>query len=388
MKVVSAQEIMLDGNYPAYACVATTYRVSNSGKTYQQVICNLWYPRGNNTVFYLNYYMYSGIGIRYEDATLPTVEDFMPLLSQVSYSMPENREGIQDWLITKDDLEMSRSAKPDQYLLNAGGSMRFSVEYRNPALIKKMKNLQKSAWLVVDPEAMANGQVLTIDPSIATLDQNGNLKAGNVQEPVEVQVIAFSSNASTIQSRIVTLLPKMNKISVNEANVTMYVGDSMKLTGVFEPANAFWYSEKNGGNTAWSVDNKNAISLEDLKDGTAVVQALAAGKASVTLKDILSGKQARSNIQVLAPVEEVTVTGPDTVSPGKRAAYKAVIAPQNAGNKKVSWMVDVDESVATIDKNGNLAVNKAAEAGTSITITCTAEGAAVEVSAAKTITVQ
>ena len=48
----------------------------------------------------------------------------------------------------------------------------------------------------------------------------------------------------------------------------------------------------------------------------------------------------------------------------------------------------MDESIATIDKNGNLLVKKNAVSGTQILITCVAEGAPSEIKAEKKIVVQ
>jgi len=385
--VLYKQEMMLDGGYPAF--VAVTSEMLNAGtKYYQQLVYRVWYSRGGNTLLYLYYSMYSGLGYLFDEASIPTIDDFMPVLSKISYSAPENREGIPEWLITDEDFAFDISAKPDQHFIAAKGLMNLTVNYRNKDRIKKIRNLQKPAWLLMEPKLDEDGQPRFVDAETATVDQNGKFKAGTVREPTETVVLAVSPNALTRQLYNVIIIPKLDTITVDPGKATLYVGESIKLSAVLAPENALYYTEDGEGNLIWSVNKQDAVSLEDHHDGTVTILAQAAGKATVTAKEITSGKKTTAAIQVLIPVTELAISGPDTVKPGSKTAFKAELKPANAGNKNVSWQINVDETVAEIDRNGKLSVKKTAESGTIIQIKCVAEGAPEEISAEKTVKIE
>lgn len=88
------------------------------------------------------------------------------------------------------------------------------------------------------------------------------------------------------------------------------------------------------------------------QDGT--VQATGVGKATVTVKDSISGLTAKVVIRVEEKVlpESITLSQTEAgLAVSKSITLRASVAPSNAQDKQVVWSSS-DESIATVDKSG------------------------------------
>lgn len=138
----------------------------------------------------------------------------------------------------------------------------------------------------------------------------------------------------------------VTSITLNKTSLSLPKGSSQKLTATVLPSNA------TNKNVVWSSNNTSIVQVG--QDGT--VYAIAQGTASVraTASDG-SGVYATCSVSVLdatVPVTGVTVS-PSSLSLaiGSTTTVAAVITPQNASNKAVTWRTTAP-TIATIDQYG------------------------------------
>ena len=90
------------------------------------------------------------------------------------------------------------------------------------------------------------------------------------------------------------------------------------------------------------------------------VIAMASGTATITVKTEDGGKTASCTVTVKAkiiPVENITLDQSEkTLNIGETVTLKAMVSPENATNKNISWSSDKTD-VATVDENGNVSAN-------------------------------
>ncbi len=353
----------------------------------------LMYMHDNCSVIRIDYEMDSEPGKIFDPDDLSAdPELFMPLISGVVYQVPENRKaaGLPDWLLTEKDFDFQVDAKPETGFLLPGKTVRLNPSYARKDLKKTVKNLAGFSFQAVDADQLKQGKTVPVDASVATLSEEGVLKAGEVSGPTAVTVITTSKDTSESQTRTYVLLPDIQNLEMSERNLTLYTGDSapVKIQGILTPASAWFNPEDGESNMVWSSGKPEILSVTDNRDTTATLRALGAGKTTVTLKETASNRKVTANVTILEPVTELGIDGPDTLVPGRSAGYKAVIGPKNAGNKKVQWSIDADPGIASIQPGGQLKIGKETPSGTVITLTCTAEGAATPLVATKTVTVE
>ena len=202
-------------------------------------------------------------------------------------------------------------------------------------------------------------------------------------------VIALNPVSEYIASKNFLIMPAQTKLALSEKEITLYVGESAPITLAVsaEPEETLIFSAEYT-NIVWTVDKPDVLEMKDSGEGAVTLTAAAAGKATVTVKDTVSGKSAKAAVTILTPVTDVAIDGPETVAAGKAAQYKAVLTPEKPSSKKVSWSLEAGEEYASLSKEGKLTVKKDAPAGTEIVVVCRAEGSSVDRVAKKTITVE
>ncbi len=158
----------------------------------------------------------------------------------------------------------------------------------------------------------------------------------------------------------------VTKIVLEKSEVTLKINESSKIKYTLEPDNAtdktilFTSSDK----TVAIVDTLGNI--KGLKEGEAVITLTTSdGKIKATLKVIVSDEE----VKVVLPTS-VSITGNSTVVVGKTIKLTANVKPTDATNKEVVWSSS-NESIATVDQNGNV---KALKAGTVTVTVTTVEG--------------
>jgi uncharacterized protein YjdB len=151
-------------------------------------------------------------------------------------------------------------------------------------------------------------------------------------------------------------------VTVSPATVALNVGATSQLTKTITPSNA------TNQNVTWSSSNTAIATV----DGNGLVNAVAAGTATITVTTADGSKKATSTVTVTSTTVAVTgvTIAPTTLSLGINGTGQlaSTIVPSTATNKNVTW-TSSNSSVATVSNTG-LVTGKAAGTAT-ITATTT-----------------
>lgn len=233
------------------------------------------------------------------------------------------------------------------------------------------------AWSVTDAEGQAT--------KAANVDKNGLVKTNkSLKETTKVLVLAKYEYTEEPAKKELTIYPAVKKINVEATDNMLYLdgGHSVTLTAKVDPEGA----KLTGLN--WSMNKEGFAELKDNEDGTATLTPACAGALTVTVTDE-GGKKGTAKITVTdKAVTAVEITTKGQAKPGKTVTCSAKLTPDKPAKKDVTWSVNVDESIATINTKGQLKIAKNAAPGTVITVTCTATGAATPVTATADISVE
>lgn len=132
-------------------------------------------------------------------------------------------------------------------------------------------------------------------------------------------------------------------VNITEGDQELGVGQTVQLTAVVEPENA------TNKRVTWNSSNEAVATVS----ATGLVFAVAEGEAIITVTTEDGNFTASVNITVnLVPVTSVSITqGDQTLEVGQTIQLTAVIEPENATNKNVTWSSS-NESVATVSETG------------------------------------
>ena len=191
--------------------------------------------------------------------------------------------------------------------------------------------------------------------SVATVNTKGIVNAVGLGEAVITAVDRYN-NVS--QSCVVKVYTPIDSLSLNNTRLQMKSGESASLVATAKPSSGIY------GVFDWESSDETVAKV----DSEGNVSAVGAGAAVITCtaKDGTE-EYASCSIEVTEPVKSVELTEEKTdIQRGRTKKINYSILPENASNKDVVWNSS-DESVATVDSNGNI---KALKIGSTI-ISCT-----------------
>ena len=161
----------------------------------------------------------------------------------------------------------------------------------------------------------------------------------------------------------------VSSVELDRNRLSLAVGEDDMLEAIVLPENA------TNKSVSWSSSNP-AVAVVD-KYG--VIDAVGRGKAIITVVS-RDGTNRKATCEVTVngegvneevKVSRIRLNAPSKkIAAGKKVKLTAVITPSNASNKALIWRSG-DAKIATVDNNGNVAINKKA-GGRSVVITATA----------------
>ncbi len=182
------------------------------------------------------------------------------------------------------------------------------------------------------------------DESIAKVNAQGRVTGVALGD---CEILCTSKVSGSVQARaVVHVQQPVTKITFGDAPV-IYAGETGKLTWTVEPANA--------SNPAVTFTAGNRKVLQVDADGT--VTGLKLGESYVdAMSTDGSNRRARIKVKVLQHVEGVHMKRRNAyISVGETSTTGAVLEPENASNKNMSWS-SADPYVASVTpiaKQGN-----------------------------------
>ena len=135
-------------------------------------------------------------------------------------------------------------------------------------------------------------------------------------------------------------------ITLNRSSLTLEIGGTETLTATVAPSNA---TKKT---VAWSSDNEGIASV----DSNGKITAKAKGTAVITASATDKSKKSASCRVTVIPVQIKSITLNKSrlrMEKGNTEVLTAVIMPENAEDKKVTWKSG-NKAVATVDSNGTV----------------------------------
>ena len=284
-----------------------------------------------------------------------TVNDLETIAKQIVFD-PEKAP------VRKADGELSVTAKGNPESIQAGKTLTFTAAFANAASVKKDKS-DALVWSVKD---LSTGEA----PEGITIDAKGVLAADkNLTEIKRVEVTASSEVFGTQASCEISVNPVVRKLTADPKAVVLYTNsdDSVEIRIQAEPVVEL-------GEVSWTMKPQKIAEVIPGENGTAVLKPMENGRGTLTAREP-GGKAVEINVTVMKPVETIELTSSGDAVPGGTVRMITDIRPQDAGNKKAEWSLDVGAEIATVDENGRVRIKKEAPAGTVINVTCTVRGA-------------
>lgn len=228
-----------------------------------------------------------------------------------------------------------------------------SIQTASQVYVQKGKSL-KLNYGVTPSNVDKKAKKMTFKTSkkkIATVDKKGTIKGKKPGKAKITMQSAGGSAKATVKVSVVKKLTAVKSVALSASTLALNTGASETLTATVAPAKAtakkvYWVSS----NTEVATVKNGQVTA--VADGTATITAYASDS---------SKKKASCTVTVTTPVpaptevavESVTVT-PASLTLKANAApaqLAAVVAPENATNKTVTWSVD-NAAVATVDAAG------------------------------------
>ncbi len=216
--------------------------------------------------------------------------------------------------------------------------------------------------VTVSPSDANNKNVkwVSSDAEVAMVDNNGKVSA---IAPGSAVIFVITDDGGLAASCTVTVNPTsvpVESVSLSDTGVRIIEGNNTTLKVSVNPKNA---TEKevlfsSSDESVATVNAKGVVS--GVKEGTATI--------TVTSKD--GGKTAKCDVIVIKkpmPVSGVKISlGTLKIEVGDKATLSAIVSPTDATNKNVTW-TSSNESVLTIDQNGEVTGIKAGSSTVTVT---------------------
>ena len=248
-----------------------------------------------------------------------------------------------------------------------------SLSFVQKNISVKTGNKQKLV-VVVKPSSLASSKFTwkSSDPSIATVDSNGNV-TGLKEGTVTITVTSSNGISTTCTVKVTNDTIPVNKIILNPTNITMKVGDVEQISSKVEPESA---TERD---LVWSSSDSSVASVDE----NGVIKGLKEGTVTITVKT-KDGKVVSTSIVTVEKIKvDKIVLSPTsmTLNVGESNKITATVKPDNAADKEIVWSSS-DPSIATVDSNGKVTGLKEG------TVTITAKTKDGKVVSTSTVTVK
>jgi uncharacterized protein YjdB len=150
---------------------------------------------------------------------------------------------------------------------------------------------------------------------------------------------------------------RVTSVKISPATFTVYTGVTKKFVATIVPPNAL------NKNVTWKSSNTKIATVST----SGSVKGISPGSVTIQVKSVDGNYIANSKLKVLQKVTRVRINiTKATIKVNAKKQLKAILAPLNASNKKVTWKSS-NKKIATVSANG---VVTGLEPGT-VTITCT-----------------
>ena len=222
----------------------------------------------------------------------------------------------------------------------------------NATIIRGQK-VQISA--AVSPENADSKALLwtSSDPSVAIVDQSGNVSAVNEGTAT---IYATATDGSGVKGSCTITVEgiKVSSITLSSSNLNISKGQSKTLTATIAPSNA------DNKSLQWSSSDTSVATVDQngkvtaVKGGTATIYATATDGSGTKGSCAVSVEEINVSDITLSPVSL-------TMTKGQSKTLSATVSPSNAQNKTLQW-ISSNDTVVSVDQSGKVTALKAGTA--------------------------
>lgn len=180
----------------------------------------------------------------------------------------------------------------------------------------------------------------TSDAGKAKVDASGRVTVISEGKVTITATAADGYGAKAAVEFAITAIPDPVGVSIDNAPETVAVGSSVVLKASVLPEDA-------PQDVIWDSSDPAVATIDEAGKLTAVSK----GRTTIMVRPKTGTGLAYATIEVVQLPTSVTVSGPDTVRVSDTIQLTAVVAPDNANNKLVSWSSS-DSTVATVSASG------------------------------------
>lgn len=193
----------------------------------------------------------------------------------------------------------------------------------------------------------SNASVKTVkwtssDTAVATVSSSGVVKGIAVGKAV---ITCKTTNGAKTATCTVTVKKAVSSVSLNVTSKTADTGTAFALKATVLPADA------TNKAVSWSSSDSSVARVST----SGVVTLLSAGTAKITVKTADGGLTATCTVTVTQPVKEIQLKSSMHTFYNAEFTVNATVLPKNATDKTLLW-TSSDESILTVDENGNVKV--------------------------------
>ena len=227
----------------------------------------------------------------------------------------------------------------------------------NKKSLSLVKGKTEKVNATINPTDTTDSKTLTwisSNTKVATVDQNGNIKA-IAAGTANITVKTSNGKTATVKVTVTNPYTPITGVRINQKKLTVVTGKTGKLTATINPSNTTQSKA-----LTWSSSNKKIATVD--KNGA--VKGIKKGTATITVKTS-NGKTATIKVTVINPVKIKSVKlNKKTLKLelNKSATVKATINPSNTTDSKTLTWSTSNKKVATVDKNGKITAKGAGKA--------------------------
>ncbi len=228
------------------------------------------------------------------------------------------------------------------------------------ATLELEKGATKQLTATVLPENAYNKTVLwtSANESVATVDNEGNITT--LQVGTTTITATTEDGGYTAACELTVFVVGVESIEISDATLELEKGTTKQLTATVLPANA------TNKTITWESLDESVATV----DADGIITALQVGTTTITATTEDGGYTAECEVTVfIISVESIEISDATLeLEKGATKQLTVTVLPADATNKTIIWESS-DESIATVDENGNVTAISAGN----VTITATIE---------------
>ena len=208
---------------------------------------------------------------------------------------------------------------------------------KNTATLNTGKKLRLKATLA--PADATNDVTWTSsNKAVAAVSSSGVVTA---RKGGKTTITAKTGNGLTAKC-VVTVNQLVESVKLDKTTLTLSPNERATLTATVSPSNAVYQTLE------WTSDNTKVAKVNQ----KGVVTAVAAGSATITVKNLAGDVSAVCKVNVRKAVTDVTLSEKAlAITAPKTATLTATVAPADATDRSVTWSTS-DPAVATVSAAG------------------------------------